>query len=137
MQPSGATSRQTCAALRQPRRVEAPTDPDIRSHVESNSSGAKATNFNGPCRLQVARICAVFSDGTMIADEHQPPAASRRNNPSSCLKRSLCQICTLLQPQEGWGHSNPFFEPVNWHVQSMQRYGGCHASRMHAGSVKP
>ena len=78
--------------------------------------------------------CDLFSDGTMITVEHQPPPASI-SSASSCLKQSLCQVHTLLQPEEGGGYSSPFSEPAN--VQLMQRHRRRHASCMHAGSVKP
>ena len=42
---------------------------------------------------------------------------------------------SLLQPEEGWGYSDPFSEPVNWHVQLMQRFPwvscSVHARRKH------
>ena len=94
---------------------EAPTDPRMNSQVKDNNFRTNAASFNGPCHLPVARIGASFSNGTMMALEHQPPPASI-HSPSSCLERSLCRICTLLQPEEGWGYSDPFSEPVNWHV---------------------
>ena len=108
---------------------EAPTDPRMSSRKRQQLLN-KCDKFQRACHLPVARIGASLSNGTMMAVEHQQPPASI-STPSSCLK----QICTLLQPAEGWGYSDPFSEPVNWHVQLMQRFPwvscSVHARRKH------
>ena len=99
-QQTGDSTSSSNASSDEPEKAdcgEAATDPRLSSQVKDNNSWTNATSFNRPCHLPVATIGASFSNWTMMAVEHQPPPASI-NSPSSCLKRSLCQICTLLQP---------------------------------------
>ena len=124
VQPSGATSRQTCAAPRQ-----ATSSHELTGKQQQVLSKCDTCQraMQPPCYQD----CDLFSDGTMITFEHQPPPASI-SSASSCLKQSLCQVHTQLQPEEGGGYSSPFSEPAN--VQLMQRHRRRHASCMHAGT---
>ena len=130
MQPSGATSKQTCTAPRQGTGVRAPTD----HHMQKQKHLSKRT---WPCSLPVARIGALVSDGTMIMVEHQPPPAFNHKHSVKLFQTKPVPNRHTAPAEEGWGCSRLFCKPVNWHIHLMQHSRGCHASCMQAGSVKP
>ena len=93
VQPSGATSRQRGSTHR-PSHKLTPNKQQVLS---------KYDRFQRAVQPPGCQDGAFLSDGTMITVEQQLPLASI-SSPSSCLKRSLWQIHTLLQPEGGWGY---------------------------------
>ena len=121
VQSSGATARQTCVAPQQATRVEAPTDPHMRSQVETiileqipqTSTGHAVSQLPGLVPYSAMELCS--------RSKKTPPASM--NNPSSISKEACARSIHCSSPKR----AGACFEPVNWHVQLMQRFRGCHA----------